>query len=151
VNFRKYLVLLAIIIFGSCGDVLLSRGMRDVGQISLRQIPHLIPALANPWILLGIGCLLIFFTSYSAALSWADLTFVLPATAVGYVVIALLSHFFLHEQISVQRWVGILLIVVGVGFVAGGPSRTEPTVEGIAVESRAHRSKVLAEAPESRR
>ena len=128
-NLRKYLVLLAIIIFGSCGDVLLSRGMRDVGQISVRQIPHLIPALANPWILLGVASLLIFLASYSTALSWADLTFVLPATAIGYVVIALLSHFFLHEQISIQRWTGIFLIVVGVGFVAGGPSRTADAPE----------------------
>jgi drug/metabolite transporter (DMT)-like permease len=124
-NLRKYLVLLSVIIFGSIGDVLLARGMRDVGQVGVSEIPHLIPALLNPWILLGIGCLLIFFSSYSAALSWADLTFVLPATAIGYVVLALLSHFFLHEQISWQRWVGILLIVIGVGFVAGGPSRTE--------------------------
>jgi drug/metabolite transporter (DMT)-like permease len=124
-NFRKYLVLLSVIIFGSIGDVLLARGMRDIGQLSVSQIPHLIPALLNPWILLGIGCLLIFFTSYSTALSWADLTFVLPATAIGYVVLALLSQYFLHEQISWQRWIGILLIVVGVGFVAGGPSRTE--------------------------
>jgi drug/metabolite transporter (DMT)-like permease len=124
-NFRKYLVLLSVIIFGSIGDVLLARGMRDIGQLSVSQIPHLIPALLNPWILLGIGCLLIFFTSYSTALSWADLTFVLPATAIGYVVLALLSQYFLHEQISWERWVGILLIVVGVGFVAGGPSTTE--------------------------
>lgn len=140
-NFRKYLVLLAIIIFGSCGDVLLSRGMRDVGQISVRHIPNLIPALANPWILLGVASLLIFFTSYSTALSWADLTFVLPATAVGYVVIALLSHFFLHEQISIQRWIGILLIVAGVGFVAGGPSRTAELPE----ESREQLDSVLQE------
>src|SRR5512140_4001288 len=122
--------------------------MRDVGQITIGQLPHLIPALANPWILLGIGCLLIFFTSYSTALSWADLTFVLPATAVGYVVIALLSHFFLHEQISIQRWVGILLIVVGVGFVAGGPSRTVATVDGLAVDSPSHHTEVLSGAPE---
>ena len=149
-NIRKYLVLLAIIIFGSCGDVLLSRGMRDIGQLSVSQIPHLIPALANPWILLGIGCLLIFFTSYSTALSWADLTFVLPATAIGYVVIALLSHFFLHEQISIQRWTGILLIVIGVGFVAGGPSRTEPTIEGLAVESPIQHREVLTGAEETR-
>jgi drug/metabolite transporter (DMT)-like permease len=123
-NLRKYLVLLSVVIFGSIGDVLLARGMRDIGQVSVSQIPHLIPALLNPWILLGIGCLLIFFTSYSTALSWADLTYVLPATAIGYVVLALLSHFFLHEQISWQRWIGIFLIVIGVGFVAGGPAKT---------------------------
>jgi drug/metabolite transporter (DMT)-like permease len=124
VNFRKYLVLLAIIVFGSCGDVLLARGMRDVGQVNIHQTLQLFHALTNPWVLLGVGCLLIFFTSYSTALSWADLTFVLPSTAVGYVVLALLSHFFLHEQISFQRWAGILLIVAGVGFVAGGPAQT---------------------------
>jgi drug/metabolite transporter (DMT)-like permease len=124
VSFRKYLVLLSVIIFGSCGDVLLSRGMRDVGEIHIQQLPHVIGALANPWVLLGVGSLLIFFASYSAALSWADLTYVLPATAFGYVVLALLSKFFLHEQISASRWVGILLISAGVGFVAGGPTQT---------------------------
>ena len=128
-NFRKYLVLLAIIVFGSCGDVLLARGMRQVGEIRIDQLPHLIAAITNPWVIVGIGFLLIFFASYSTALSWADLTFVLPATAVGYVVLALLSHFFLHEQISLQRWAGILLIVAGVGFVAGGPSKTERPAE----------------------
>jgi len=128
-NYRKYLVLLAIIVFGSCGDVLLARGMHDVGEVRLDQLPHLVSAVANPWVVVGIGFLLIFFASYSTALSWADLTFVLPATAVGYVVLALLSHFFLHEQISVQRWLGIFLIVAGVGFVAGGPSQTERHAE----------------------
>ncbi len=134
-NLRKYLVLLAVIVFGSCGDVLLSRGMRDVGEIHLNQLGHLLTALTNPWILLGIGFLFIFFASYSTALSWADLTYVLPATAFGYVVLALLSLFFLHEQISVQRWIGILLISAGVGFVAGGPSRTERR-EGDLAEAR---------------
>lgn len=124
-NLRKYLVLLAVIVFGSCGDVLLSRGMRQVGEIHLNQLPQLLTALSNPWVLVGILCLCFFFASYSTALSWADLTYVLPATAFGYVVLALLSHFFLHEQISIQRWTGILLISAGVGFVAGGPSQTE--------------------------
>ena len=49
----------------------------------------------------------------------------LPATAFGYVVVALLSRFWLHEQLSIYRWAGIFLIVCAVGFVAGGPSRTE--------------------------
>jgi drug/metabolite transporter (DMT)-like permease len=73
----------------------------------------------------GIFCLLGFMWSYMTALSFADLTFVLPATAVGYVVMALLGRFWLHEHISPLRWLGIALIVAGVGLVAGGPSRTE--------------------------
>jgi uncharacterized membrane protein len=122
---RKYLVLLAIICFGSTGDTLLSRGMRDVGEIHLSNWTHAITAVFNPWIACGIVCLIIFFGSYLASLSWADLTFVLPSTAVGYVVLALLSKYFLHEQISLARWAGIGMIVAGVGFVAGGPSVTE--------------------------
>ena len=64
-------------------------------------------------------------SSYMTALSFADLTFVLPATAIGYVIMALLSIFWLHEHVSLQRWAGVALIIIGVGLVAGGPSRTE--------------------------
>ena len=79
----------------------------------------------TPWIAAGIALLIGFFASYLTALSWADLTYVLPATAFGNVIVALLSKFWLHEPISLQRWVGIVLITVGVGFVAQGPSLTE--------------------------
>lgn len=125
VTFKKYLVLLAIICFGSTGDTLLSRGMRDIGEVRFHDLGRVIGAVANPWVAVGILCLLVFFGSYLASLSWADLTYVLPATAVGYVVLALLSKYVLHEQISVARWAGIALITAGVGFVAGGPSVTE--------------------------
>jgi drug/metabolite transporter (DMT)-like permease len=66
----------------------------------------------------------VFFYSYLTALSWADLTFVLPATAFGYVVTAFLSRVFLHEAVSSWRWAGVLLITCGVGLVARGPSLT---------------------------
>ena len=80
--------------------------------------------LRNPWVITGILCLLGFFASYLTALSWADLTFVLPSTAFGYIVVAFLARFWLHEPITPYRWAGILLIVCGVGFVANGPSLT---------------------------
>jgi drug/metabolite transporter (DMT)-like permease len=70
-------------------------------------------------------------SSYMTALSFADLTFVLPATAVSYVIMTLLSIFWLHEHVSLQRWAGIGLIVIGVGLVAGGEHRTDhPEPEG---------------------
>ena len=122
---RKYLVLLAIVAFGSIGDSFLARGMRDVGAIDIHHAPHLVFALSNPWIIFGTLCLLGFMSSYMTALSFADLTYVLPATALGYVVMALLSRFWLQEHVSPQRWAGIALITMGVGLVAGGPSRTE--------------------------
>jgi drug/metabolite transporter (DMT)-like permease len=59
------------------------------------------------------------------ALSWADLTYVLPATSLGYVLLALVARFLLHEHVSPLRWLGIALITGGVGFIAGGPELTE--------------------------
>jgi drug/metabolite transporter (DMT)-like permease len=82
-------------------------------------------AVFTPWIGAGIALLIGFFASYLTALSWADLTYVLPATAFGNVIVALLAKFWLQESISWQRWAGIVLITVGVGFVAHGPSLTE--------------------------
>jgi drug/metabolite transporter (DMT)-like permease len=124
-NFRKFLVLLSVVLFSSTGDVMLSRGMKQVGEIHLTNLGSVFSALENFWVLLGICFLLIFFASYVTSLSWADLTFVLPATSFSYVMMALLARTLLHEHISVQRWCGIMLIVAGVGFVAGGPSHTE--------------------------
>ena len=123
-NFRKYLVLAGVTLFSAIGDTLLSRGMKEIGGISLRNIPHVILAILDPWVALGIFFLLTFFICYMTALSWADLTFVLPATSTGYVILALLAKYQLHEQITPVRWLGILLITAGVGFVAGGPELT---------------------------
>jgi drug/metabolite transporter (DMT)-like permease len=121
----QYAILIAIMLTASVGDSLLSRGMSQVGQVDLHHLGLLWHALFNPFVDGGIILLIGFFACYTTALSWADLTFVMPATAFGYVVIALLGRFWLHEQMSWSRWTGILLIVSAVGFVAGGPSRTE--------------------------
>lgn len=107
------------------GDTCLSRGMTSLPSISLAHPLSLVSAVFTPWIAAGIVLLIGFFASYLTALSWADLTYVLPATAFGNVIVALLSKYWLHEPISLQRWAGIVLITVGVGFVAHGPSLTE--------------------------
>ena len=121
----QYAILIAVMLTASIGDTLLSRGMEQVGAVDLHHLGLLWQALFNPYVISGIVLLIGFFASYMTALSWADLTFVMPATAFGYVVLALLSRFWLHEHLSLFRWAGIGLIVCAVGFVAGGPSRTE--------------------------
>ena len=108
-TFRKYLVLLAVAIFAACGDVCLARGMKDFGAVTSANWHHLFASLWNPWVLIGICLLLLFLSSYLTALSWADLTYVLPATAMSYVLMALLGKFFLHETVTVWRWLGIAL------------------------------------------
>ena len=122
---RQYMILGLVAVCAPLGDTCLSRGMTHVPAISLAHPMSLIAAVFTPWIATGIALLIGFFASYLTALSWADLTFVLPATAFGNVIVALLSRFWLHEAISLERWAGILLITLGVGFVAQGPSMTE--------------------------
>ena len=121
---RKYLVLAGVTFFAAIGDSLLARGMQQVGNISLHRLPDIVLTILNPWVALGILFLLAFFAAYMTALSWADLTYVLPATSLGYVLLALIAKFVLHEQVSTARWLGIALISAGVGFVTQGPALT---------------------------
>ena len=123
-TFRKYLVLAGVTVFAAAGDSMLSHGMKQTGNISLHHLQSIILAVLNPWVAVGIVLLLAFFATYMNALSWADLTYVLPATSLGYVLLALVAKFALHEQVSPMRWLGIALISGGVGFVAGGPALT---------------------------
>jgi drug/metabolite transporter (DMT)-like permease len=122
---RQYLILGLVALCAPLGDTFLSRGMTQLPPISLAHPASLIVAVFTPWIALGITLLIGFFASYLTALSWADLTFVMPATAFGNVIVAFLARFWLKEPISLERWIGIALITLGVGFVAQGPSTTE--------------------------
>jgi drug/metabolite transporter (DMT)-like permease len=124
VNFRKYLVLAGVMVFAVAGDSMLAHGMKQTGGIPLHHLESVILAVLNPWVAVGIVLLLAFFATYMTALSWADLTYVLPATSLAYVLLALVARFVLHEYVSPMRWLGIALITGGVGFVAGGPSLT---------------------------
>ncbi len=128
-TFRRYLILAMVTLTASVGDTFLSVGAKQLGPISLTHLGSLFAAIFNPWIAIGIVLLIGFFASYLTALSWADLTYVLPASSLGYVVIALLSKFWLHEQLSLYRWLGILFITAGVGFVTRGPALTQHPAE----------------------
>jgi len=121
----QYMTLGLVSLCAPLGDSCLSRGMSKLPAITLAHPVSLIYAVFTPWVALGIVLLIGFFASYLTALSWADLTFVMPAAGFGNVVIALLARYWLHEAISLERWAGIVLITVGVGFVAQGPSLTE--------------------------
>lgn len=101
------------------GNLSLSLGMRN------NQGP-LLKALLNPWVLGGIGLLILWTLSRMALLSWADLSYVVPVTAVGYVLNALMGRFYLSEQVSAERWAGTVLIMGGaalVGMTVPGTTR----------------------------
>jgi drug/metabolite transporter (DMT)-like permease len=141
-SLRKLATLAGVIVFGSAGDVCLKRGMSQIGEVTFGNWPMLIHAIFTPWVAIGIALLILFFINYLSALSFADLTYVLPATSVGYIGMALLARFFLHEEISLFRWAGILLIALGVGFVARGPSLTvEPSPAALPIPDPVARGK----------
>lgn len=124
-TFRRYLVLAAVTLTSAFGDTFLSKGMKSLGPVSLSHPTELIHAIFNPWVGAGIVLLCGFFASYLTALSWADLTWVLPASSLGYVIMTVLARVWLHEHVSSLRWAGVLFITAGVGFVTRGPSYTD--------------------------
>jgi uncharacterized membrane protein len=117
-----------VVMSSVCGNFSLSWGMRQVGRlVSVSPFAYM-RAVLNPWVALGISLLMLWLFSHMTLLSWADLSYVLPVTSIGYVLSALAGRLFLHEEISPWRWAGILLIVAGVALVA----RTAPHRSGAA-------------------
>ncbi len=106
----------------SVGETLLSYGMRRNGPINLARVSDVVILISsvvrNPYVFSGVVFLAIFFFLYLAALSWADLSFVLPFTAISYIFAALLAKYFLGEDVSWFRWAGTVFIVIGIVFVA---------------------------------
>jgi drug/metabolite transporter (DMT)-like permease len=127
---KTFALLGSMVLFGSLGNVLLSKGMRQIGEILDLSPAALAPVFArtftNAFVWLGILSLLVFFVSYLLLLSWADFSYVQPATAIGYALVAVLGYFMLGESVSLMRWAGVLIICAGVALVG----RTEPRTTG---------------------
>lgn len=85
-----------------------------------------ITVLFRPTVALGVSLLILWTLTRMALLSWADLSYVVPVTAIGYALVAIVGKFLLHEDISTKRWLGIGLIVAGVALVGGGTPQTAP-------------------------
>jgi len=127
-NTKTYTLLTSAVLFSSVGNVLLSKGMKQVGEIADYSAAGILAAFFRTFtsgtIWLGILSLLVFFVSYLLLLSWADFSFVQPVSAIGYPAVAVLSYFLLGEIVSPLRWVGVLFICAGVGLVGGTEART---------------------------
>ena len=115
------LVLIAVVL-GGAGHVMLAKAMRPVGDLTSApsgQVGGMVGrALANPWLVAGVALQAIFFFLYLTLLSRADVSQILPLTALDYIVVALLAQAFLAEPVTAARWVGIGLIVAGVVLVS---------------------------------
>ena len=117
---RILLIMLAAVVALAVGETLLSKGMKQVGRIEGGWSAQVGGALRDGWIWGGCALLLLHLGLYMLALSGADLSFALPLTAGSYPLAALLAKYYLREDVDAVRWVGTLLITVGVAIVAFG-------------------------------
>jgi len=111
------------------GNSALTHGMHQLGDPGNTPI-DLIGALFHPWVAIGVALLIVWTLTHMALLSWADLSYVMPVTAIGYVVTAFAARFILHEAISMNRWIGIVFITAGVTLVGSTSAVTRDSATG---------------------
>ena len=131
---KTLFMVLLMVVCANAGDLMLKRGMSRIGEVqpSLAGLAHAFPlTVLNGTIWIGIIFLSGFMLSYMTVLSWADYSYVMPAGAFGYAVLTLLAVIFLHETVSPRRWLGVILICVGVLLVGQTKPRTTPVVDQV--------------------
>ena len=116
------LMIMLVVLGGSVGDVFITKGMKEVGEIATLNARELVRiagrTLTNKWFLIGIFFMAVSFFSFLAVLSWADLSLVLPATSISFVITTVGAKLYLQEKISPVRWAGIVLVCVGVALIS---------------------------------
>ena len=125
---KTYIFLVLIVLFASGGNIFLSQGMKQIGPVRVGSAMDLVRLLVaiftNGWIWMGIAALLLFLGCFMVVLSWADYSFVSPASASVYMVVPLIGHFLMGEKVPPLHWIGIMIICVGVGLVRHTPPNT---------------------------
>ena len=115
---KTFVVMLLAVTAGTVGDLLLAKGMKEMGDISAMNLKGMLnvafQALTTPKLILGTAMLAVFFFLWLAVLSWEDLSVALPMQALNYVLVAFLSQYFLHEVVTPMRWAGTVLVCIGV-------------------------------------
>jgi len=123
---KTLVMVLTLVVCANIGDLTMKRGMTEIGAVDLSPagLEHAFRlTLTNAKIWIGIAFLLGFMASYMTVLSWADYSYVMPIGAFGYAMLTLLAVIFLHEHVSPRRWLGVMLVCIGVLLVG----RTKPS------------------------
>jgi drug/metabolite transporter (DMT)-like permease len=119
---RLVLILIFALVLEAIGVVFLSAGLKEIGamqRVNASEIARVVRVgLTNSKILLGVALETAFFVCLMILLSRHDVSLIWPLTALGFVLTALSARFILHEQVSVTRWAGVILIVIGAGLVS---------------------------------
>lgn len=137
-HFKTMILIVLMALLGPVGDVFLSKGMKDIGPLAswspIALFHFFFAAFTSGMVWAGILSLMAFFVSYSLVLTWADYSYVQPASSFAYAVVALLGHFALHETVTPLRWFGIAIICLGVLIVGHTPPRTTEVRSTLSVE-----------------
>jgi uncharacterized membrane protein len=123
-----------MVVCATTGDLLLKRGMNEIGPVSLTQagMMHAFrAAMSNGTIWFAILVLIGFMLSNMTVLSWADYSYVMPASAMGYAAVTFVGMAVLGERVSLRRWIGVALICAGVFLVGQTKPRTSAVVEAM--------------------
>lgn len=125
---KTFIMVVLLVLLSSAGNLFFSIGMKRIGALQGLTLAAMrsdfVAIFSSAWIWLGIVSMLLFLASMMLVLSWADFSYVLPATACMYAVIPLLGHFVLGESVTALHWTGIALICLGVVFVGRTPPNT---------------------------
>ncbi len=117
---RVLLIMLAAVVALTLGETALARGMKQTVGAAGGWLAQAVAVARNGWVAGGVALLGLHLALYLMALRRADLSFALPLTAASYPLSALMARHFLREEIGTTRWLGTLLITLGVAIVAFG-------------------------------
>lgn len=120
---KVFVLALAVILFNAFGNLSLAWGMRHVETVGLNPLVY-VQVMLNAYVAGGTLLLSLWLLTRMALLSWADLSFVLPITGVGYVLAAVFGALFLNESITPVHWAGTLLIFAGMALVGSTEQQT---------------------------
>ncbi|MGB7282063.1 MAG: EamA family transporter [Candidatus Acidiferrum sp.] len=119
------ILFLCFLIFGSTGgEIAITRGMKATGEperLRPRELLRFLRrALCNSWFWAGVPLMALSFYALLVLLSWEPISFVIPASALSYVVGTFGAKYILGEEVSPARWVGVVMVCAGVALVAFG-------------------------------
>ena len=128
---------LIVILTNVLGNCLLSVGLRENGSLVGKPALAYLLAMLDPFVAAGVVLLTVWMIAHMMLLSWADLSYVLPVTSMGYVMTAVVGRVFLHENVSWTRWAGVAVIVAGFTLVSRTPPSSKPRPRAVSEQEKA--------------
>ena len=125
-HFKTRVLTAVVVLSNVLGNFFMSFGLKRGSTVLGPSLSGYLAVALNPWVWLGVGLLILWMLARMALLSWADLSYVLPVTSIGYVLTALMGQVFLGEYVSPPRWAGTVLIFAGTALVGSTSIRTGP-------------------------